>query len=136
MGFTGNYVCGVWVGNDDYQSTKKMTGGSLPAMIWHDIMAYAHQGIELKNIPGVAPGPTPPPPAAVAEATASTPDAPPPRPALLTRRAADVLQRVEHMMEDATRGLAETPPAGTKSSDARTGGTLASSADRSGARGN
>src|SRR5947209_5348855 len=86
VGFTGNYVCGVWFGNDDYQSTKKMTGGSLPAMIWHDIMSYAHQGIELKNIPGVAAGPTPPPPAAVAEATASTPDAPPPRPALLTRR--------------------------------------------------
>jgi penicillin-binding protein 1A len=136
MGFTGNYVCGVWVGNDDYQSTKRMTGGSLPAMIWHDIMAYAHQGIELKNIPGVAPGPTPPPPAAVAEAAASTPDAPPPRPALLTRRAADILQRVERMMEDATRALAETPAAGTKSSDARTGGTLASSSDRPGARGN
>src|ERR1700751_6313832 len=65
VGFTGNYVCGVWVGNDDYEPTRKMTGGSLPAMIWHDIMAYAHQGIELRNIPGVAPGSAP---GAVAEA--------------------------------------------------------------------
>ena len=30
-----------------------MTGGSLPAQTWHDIMAYAHQGIELKPIPGL-----------------------------------------------------------------------------------
>ena len=32
-----------------------MTGGALPAQTWHDIMAYAHQGIELKPIPGVGP---------------------------------------------------------------------------------
>jgi len=108
VGFTGNYVCGVWVGNDDYAPTRKMTGGSLPAMIWHDIMAYAHQGVELKNIPGVAPGPTPATTAAVAETTASTGDGPP-RPAVLTRRAADVLQRVERLMEDATRTSASTP---------------------------
>jgi penicillin-binding protein 1A len=106
VGYTGNYVCGVWVGNDDYAPTKRMTGGSLPAMTWRDIMAYAHQGIELKNIPGVAPGPTPPPPAAVAEAAAGADGA---RPTLLTRRAADVLQRVERLMEDATRALASTP---------------------------
>jgi len=107
VGFTGNYVCGVWVGNDDYAPTRKMTGGSLPAMIWHDIMAYAHQGVELKNIPGVAPGPTPAAPAAVAEA--ATASDVPARPALLTRRAADILQRVERLMEDATRTSASAP---------------------------
>ena len=32
-----------------------MTGGSLPAMTWHEIMAYAHQGIELKALPGIPP---------------------------------------------------------------------------------
>jgi penicillin-binding protein 1A len=31
-----------------------MTGGSLPAQTWQRIMAYAHQGIELKKIAGVA----------------------------------------------------------------------------------
>ena len=44
MGYTGNFVCGVWFGNDDYQVTNRMTGGSLPAMTWHNIMAYAHEG--------------------------------------------------------------------------------------------
>jgi len=127
VGFTGNYVCGVWVGNDDYAPTRKMTGGSLPAMIWHDIMAYAHQGVELKNIPGVAPAPASP--AAVAETTASTGDAPQ-RPALLTRRAADILQRVERLMEDATRASASAPaPAPAKESGASLGqpGTVADS---------
>ena len=54
MGYTGNFVCGVWFGNDDYESTNRMTGGSLPAMTWHNIMAYAHQGIELKQLPGIS----------------------------------------------------------------------------------
>ena len=53
VGFTGNMVCGVWYGNDDYTSMHQMTGGSLPAQTWHTIMAYAHQGIELKQIPGL-----------------------------------------------------------------------------------
>ena len=57
MGYTGNFVCGVWFGNDDYTSTNRMTGGSLPAMTWHNIMDYAHQGIEIKQLPGV---PVPP----------------------------------------------------------------------------
>ena len=36
VGFTGNMVCGVWFGNDDYTPMHQMTGGSLPAMTWHD----------------------------------------------------------------------------------------------------
>ncbi|MBO0751758.1 MAG: PBP1A family penicillin-binding protein, partial [Bradyrhizobiaceae bacterium] len=41
VGYTGNFVCGVWYGNDDYSPLNRMTGGSLPAQTWHDIMAYA-----------------------------------------------------------------------------------------------
>ncbi len=43
VGYTGNYVGAVWYGNDDHSPTNKMTGGSLPAMTWHEIMAPAHQ---------------------------------------------------------------------------------------------
>ncbi|HEY0439330.1 MAG TPA: PBP1A family penicillin-binding protein, partial [Xanthobacteraceae bacterium] len=60
VGYTGNYVCGVWFGNDDYSPTNRMTGGSLPAMTWQQIVSYAHQGVEAKPIPGVS-GPTPAP---------------------------------------------------------------------------
>ena len=53
VAYTGNYVGAVWFGNDDHTSTNKMTGGSLPAMAWHDVMEVAHQGIELKPMPGL-----------------------------------------------------------------------------------
>jgi penicillin-binding protein 1A len=51
-GYSGNYVGTIWFGNDDDTPTNNMTGGTLPAMTWHEIMAYAHQGIELKPLPG------------------------------------------------------------------------------------
>jgi penicillin-binding protein 1A len=57
VGYTGNLVGAVWFGNDDSSETANMTGGSLPAMTWKEIMAFAHQGIELKPMPGVAPQP-------------------------------------------------------------------------------
>jgi penicillin-binding protein 1A len=38
VGYTGNFTCAVWYGNDDYSPTNRMTGGSLPAQTWHDIM--------------------------------------------------------------------------------------------------
>ncbi|MGI6851566.1 transglycosylase domain-containing protein [Mesorhizobium sp. 1B3] len=53
VGFTGNYTAAVWMGNDDFTSTKEMTGGSLPAMTWQRLMAYAHQNIDIKPIPGI-----------------------------------------------------------------------------------
>ena len=54
VGFTGNFTCAVWYGNDDYSPTNRMTGGSLPAQTWHDIMVVAHQGVEVKGTRGSA----------------------------------------------------------------------------------
>ena len=34
VGFTTDYVTGVWVGNDDNSPTRGVTGGTLPAEIW------------------------------------------------------------------------------------------------------
>jgi penicillin-binding protein 1A len=110
MGYTANFVCGVWFGNDDYQVTNRMTGGSLPAMTWHNIMAYAHQGIEVKQLPGVAVPQVRQQPATVAEVKAKANEpAAPPRPALLTKRGADALVRVERLMDDANRALPARP---------------------------
>lgn len=55
VGYSGNLVSAVWYGNDDSSETANMTGGSLPAMTFKEIMQAAHQGLELKPIPGVAP---------------------------------------------------------------------------------
>ena len=51
VGYTGNYVAAVWFGNDNYQPTRRLTGGRLPAMTWQKFMTYAHQNIELRPIP-------------------------------------------------------------------------------------
>jgi len=109
MGYTGNFVCGVWFGNDDYQSTNRMTGGALPAMTWHSIMEYAHQGIEIKQLPGVAVPQVPKQPL-VAENKSKSAETPPPRPTVLTKRGADILVRVEHMMDDANRAMGPLRP--------------------------
>ena len=53
IGYTGNYVAGVWFGNDDYSPTNKLTGGNLPAMTWKTFMTYAHQNVELRPLPFV-----------------------------------------------------------------------------------
>ena len=39
VGYTAHYVGGVWVGNDNGTRMKKVTGGTLPAKLWHEIMA-------------------------------------------------------------------------------------------------
>jgi len=47
------YLTGVvWLGNDDNSPTKGLTGGALPAVIWHDIMAPAHLGLDPRVLPG------------------------------------------------------------------------------------
>jgi penicillin-binding protein 1A len=44
VGYTGQFVAGVWVGNDDGRAMNKVMGGSLPARLWHDVMLVAHDG--------------------------------------------------------------------------------------------
>jgi len=110
MGYTANFVCGVWFGNDDYQATNRMTGGSLPAMTWHNIMAYAHEGIEIKQLPGIAVPQVRQQPAVAENKIKSNEPPPTPRPAVLTKRAAEILVRVERMMDDANRAMGPLRP--------------------------
>ncbi|HEY2532951.1 MAG TPA: penicillin-binding protein 1A [Xanthobacteraceae bacterium] len=109
VGYTGNFVGGVWMGNDDYSPTKRMTGGSLPAMVWHDVMSYAHQGVELRRVPGL---PVPRHPATVVEAAFKGSEQP--RPILLTRKATEALVHIEQVLDEASHALtARSAPAGT-----------------------
>ncbi len=41
VGMAGDLVTGVWVGNDDNTPMLGVTGGTIPARIWHDFMAGA-----------------------------------------------------------------------------------------------
>ena len=112
VGYTGNFVCAVWYGNDDYSPTNRMTGGSLPAQTWHDIMVAAHQGVEIKEIPGIGAG-TKLPAAAASAAVAANgapkpPDIKPGPPPVLTKRGADILVRVEKLLDEAAKAAAKT----------------------------
>lgn len=51
VGFTPQLVTGVWVGNDDNKPMKKITGGSIPAAVWHDFMTKAMEGMPVKELP-------------------------------------------------------------------------------------
>lgn len=52
IGYTSNLTTGVWFGNDDGKPTKKITGGSLPAIAWKDFMVAAHKGVPVAQLPG------------------------------------------------------------------------------------
>ena len=59
IGYSPNVVTGVWVGNDDNTKNGKITGGTVPALIWKDVMQAAtapygsvdfnYPEVELKN---------------------------------------------------------------------------------------
>ncbi len=38
VGYTPTIVTGVWVGNDDNTTTRSVQGGTVPALIWRDVM--------------------------------------------------------------------------------------------------
>ncbi len=44
VGFAGDLVVGVWIGNDDNSPLRGVNGGGLPARIWRDFMAQAVKG--------------------------------------------------------------------------------------------
>lgn len=41
IGYTPDIVTGVWVGNDDNTKMSNLTGGTVPALIWKDMMKTA-----------------------------------------------------------------------------------------------
>jgi penicillin-binding protein 1A len=52
VGFTGNLVAGVWLGNDDGALTKRVTGGNLPTEVWHNFMKIALKDKQPVGLPG------------------------------------------------------------------------------------
>lgn len=52
VGYTAHFVAGVWVGNDDRRPMKRVTGSTLPAKIWREVMMLAHEGRTPAALPG------------------------------------------------------------------------------------
>ena len=115
IGFAGDLVAGVWVGNDDRSPMNDVTGGRLPARIWRDFMAEAL---------GLQPGDN-----LIAEAKEAVPASPPPVVPLVAepdQQAQPLEQGAEQAVESAApdhaapldqpaagADLAEAPPADT-----------------------
>lgn len=55
VGFTADYVAGVWMGNDDNTPLTGVTGGGLPAEIWHETMERVHLGLPARPLPMIDP---------------------------------------------------------------------------------
>jgi penicillin-binding protein 1A len=84
VGFTADYVCGVWVGNDNNAPMRRVVGGTLPARIFHGFMHAAEQGLPPRPLPGStliaalpAQAAAPPQPSAAAPGNAPSSTAPP-----------------------------------------------------------
>jgi penicillin-binding protein 1A len=107
VGFTGNYTTAVWFGNDDFTSMNNMTGGALPAMTFKRLMDYAHQGMELRPIPGIQnplPSGSRPKPVAGAEVAAADANALPAltRPRSLSAEATRVIRSIGKQLKEAS----------------------------------
>lgn len=50
VGFTADYVVGVWMGYDDNRPLTGVTGGGLPAEIWHEVMVRVNEGVPAKPL--------------------------------------------------------------------------------------
>jgi 1A family penicillin-binding protein len=65
IGYSADYVTGVWMGYDDNTPLTGVTGSGLPSEIWHEVMLRVHEGLPPRPLPmqaptqPAAPAPTP-----------------------------------------------------------------------------
>jgi penicillin-binding protein 1A len=51
IGYSADLIAGVWMGNDNQESMKNVTGGGLPARAWRVYMAAAHTHTPVRPLP-------------------------------------------------------------------------------------
>lgn len=52
IGYTTDYVTGIWFGNDDGHPMKTISGGSLPVRAWKSYMTVAEKSLPVSLLPG------------------------------------------------------------------------------------
>lgn len=52
IGYTTDYVTGIWFGNDDGHPMKTISGGSLPVRAWKSYMTVAEKSLPVTPLPG------------------------------------------------------------------------------------
>jgi len=96
VGFTADYVAGVWMGYDDNTPLTGVTGGGLPAEIWRETMTRVHANQPIRQLPMTLPAPR------VAELA---PQAQEPRTPQPLQQAADQIKRDAGALERAIGGV-------------------------------
>ncbi len=76
IGFTAQYVAGVWMGYDDNTPLTGVTGGGLPAEIWRETMLRIHADLPLRPLPMSVPEPREIEPAPVPQTQSAPQQAP------------------------------------------------------------
>jgi len=61
VGFSADYVTGVWMGYDDNTPLTGVTGGGLPAEIWQEVMLRVNADLPARPLPKIIPEPRNPP---------------------------------------------------------------------------
>src|SRR5206468_11272679 len=51
VGFTPEIIVGIWVGNYDNSPMDNVTGGTIPATIWHDFVTQAGRSLSKPRQP-------------------------------------------------------------------------------------
>jgi penicillin-binding protein 1A len=84
VGFTADYVTGVWMGYDDNTPLTGVSGGGLPAEIWREVMTRVHEDVPPRPLPLRVPERRPGSTVAAAEPGAPRPVGPNPAAAIDT----------------------------------------------------
>ena len=92
VGFSAEYVTGVWIGNDNDASMKNATGGGLPARIFKAFMSDAERGLPARPLIGMTLFGTEEPPA-----EEEAPE--PPKPPAPQQEHDDVLTAFQHLLD-------------------------------------
>jgi len=51
IGYTPQYVVGIWVGNSDYEPMENASGARVASPIWHEAMEWLHKGLPVESFP-------------------------------------------------------------------------------------
>ena len=103
------------VSQDTVTSMRNMTGGSLPARTWREIMEYAHHGVELKNPYGINEQKRDSTPVASISGPGFAVLGRPQRPETLSRRSSETLTDIESIMRSSAARLKASDPGSTSS---------------------
>ena len=107
IGYTADYVTGVWMGYDDNSPLTGVTGGGLPAEIWAEVMRRVQQGRTPRPLNSIEPQ--------VPTVVARVPD---PVPATPQARVDTLIERI---FQDVVRDLSSDTPSQSPGWEPQTG---------------